>query len=95
MWNALLAALVHFGIGEVLQPLPTSEEMGSGGNVVPLCMRRVMRGALRLGNSRVRLTSEKRVETAVAADPPATCGSKARRGGRMGPPRGGFGAQRA
>ena len=42
---------------------------GLGGNVVPLCMRRVMRGALRLGSSRVRLTSEKRVETAVAADP--------------------------
>ena len=26
--NALLAALVHFRIGEVLQPLLTSEEMG-------------------------------------------------------------------
>ena len=28
IWNALLAALVHFRIGEVLQPLLTSEEMG-------------------------------------------------------------------
>ena len=27
IWNALLAALVHFRIGEVLQPLLTSEEM--------------------------------------------------------------------
>ena len=28
IWNALLAALVHFRIGEVLQPLLTSEEVG-------------------------------------------------------------------
>ena len=28
IWNALLAALVHFRTGEVLQPLLTSEEMG-------------------------------------------------------------------
>ena len=28
IWNALLAALVHFRIDEVLQPLLTSEEMG-------------------------------------------------------------------
>ena len=28
IWNVLLAALVHFRIGEVLQPLLTSEEMG-------------------------------------------------------------------
>ena len=28
IWNALLAALVHFRIGEVSQPLLTSEEMG-------------------------------------------------------------------
>ena len=31
---------------------------GLGGYVVPLCMRRVVRGALRLGCSRVRLKSE-------------------------------------
>ena len=28
IWNALLAALVHFRIGEVMQPLLMSEEMG-------------------------------------------------------------------
>ena len=28
IWNALLAALVHFRICEVLQPLLTSEEVG-------------------------------------------------------------------
>ena len=28
IWNALLAALAHFRIGEVLQPLLTSEEVG-------------------------------------------------------------------
>ena len=28
IWNALLAALVHFRIGEVLEPLLASEEMG-------------------------------------------------------------------
>ena len=43
IWNALLAALVHFRIGEVLQPLLTSEEMGLVGFVMPLCLRRVMR----------------------------------------------------
>ena len=69
IWNALLAALVHFRIGEVLQPLLASEEMGCGCNVLPLCMRRVVRGAVRLGSSRARLTCEWRVETAVAADP--------------------------
>ena len=46
---------------------------GLGGNVVPLCVRRVMRRALRLGSSRARL----------------------RRGGGMGPRRGGFGTRRA
>ena len=38
IWNALLAALVHFRIGEVLQPLLTSEEVGLVANVVPLCL---------------------------------------------------------
>ena len=52
-----LAALVHFHIGEVLQPLPTSEG-GLRGIVMPLCLRRVMRRALRLGSSRAWLTSE-------------------------------------
>ena len=28
IWNALLAAVVHVRIGEVLQPLLTSEEVG-------------------------------------------------------------------
>ena len=28
IWNALLAASVHFHIGKVLQPLLTSEEVG-------------------------------------------------------------------
>ena len=28
IWNALLAALVHFRVGEVLQPLLTAEDMG-------------------------------------------------------------------
>ena len=28
IWKALLTALVHFRIGEVLQPLLTSEEVG-------------------------------------------------------------------
>ena len=28
IWNALLAALVHYRVGEVLQPLLTAEDMG-------------------------------------------------------------------
>ena len=83
--NALLAALVHFRIGEVLQPLPTSGRNGFGGADVPLCMRRFLRRAPRLGCGRVRLTSEKRVETCRRCRPPATSDAKARWGGGLGP----------
>ena len=51
---------------------------GLGGTVVPLCMRRAVRGALRLGRSRVLRRCR----------PPATSGAKARRGGGLGPWRG-------
>ena len=66
IWNALLAALVHFRIGEVLQPLLTSEDVGC---VALSCHFACDARAPRLGCSRARLTFEWRVATGVAADP--------------------------
>ena len=34
IWNALLAAMVHFRVGEVLQPLLTADDVGK---VAPSC----------------------------------------------------------
>ena len=52
IWNVLLEALVHFRIGKVLQPLLNVGRGGLCGFIVPLCLRRALRRALRLGSSR-------------------------------------------
>ena len=58
IWNALLAALVHFRIGGGAAAVANVGRGGLRGIVVPLCLRRAMRRALRLGSSRAWLTSE-------------------------------------
>ena len=64
IWNALLAPLVYFRIGEVLQPLLTSEEVGS---VALSC--HFACDALRLGSGRAWLTSELWVKPASLPTP--------------------------
>ena len=84
MWNALLVALVHHRFGEVLQPLLIEVDMQSGA-VVPLCMRRAVRGALRLGRGRARLTQSTGVTNRRRCRPPATRGRRLARAGQWGP----------
>ena len=58
IWNALLAALVHFRIGEVLQPLLTSEEVGCVALSCHFACDAFCAGLYDWGSSRARLTSE-------------------------------------
>ena len=77
IWNALLAAMVHFRMEEALQPSLTAEEMGKVALTCRFACDALCAELYDWLNPTCRGW-----QTAVAADP------QARRGGRIGPQRG-------